>query len=368
MPDPFDAYQYLAHLRSRWRLPAAAVAFAAAVSLSISLLLPSKYTARVTLVIEPPAGSDPRVSTAVSQIYLESLKTYEHFASSDHLFSRAAEKFQLRGGRNRPLEGLKKEVLRVSIHRNTKILEIAATLRDPRQAHQLAAFIAGEAVELNRQTNRAADEEMAAETRKQLDQASLRLAAAESARNRSRQKPPTLEDLRADLEQLRESRLEVDRLALSADLSIAEQENASVPESAQSRERLRAAKTRAARLLLQAAEMDRRIDARQKALAARVASDESLAGEYEKALTAHQELEGRLREQMGSAGYRGERLRLLDPGVTPERPSSPNVPLHVLAAAAMGLILSLFYLTMEFGLQATKAESLRKSLRVAAKS
>ncbi len=97
MPDPFEAWQYLAHFRSRWRLVAAVVAAALATSLLVSLVLPKKYTARALLVIEPPAGSDPRAATAISPIYLESLKTYEHFASSDHLFFQAVEKFQLRG-------------------------------------------------------------------------------------------------------------------------------------------------------------------------------------------------------------------------------------------------------------------------------
>ena len=93
MPDTFDGYGYIRHLRARWRLPAVALFVALAASLTISLLLPTKYTATVSLVIEPPAGIDPRVATAVSPIYLESLRTYEHFASSDQLFAQAVDRF-----------------------------------------------------------------------------------------------------------------------------------------------------------------------------------------------------------------------------------------------------------------------------------
>jgi uncharacterized protein involved in exopolysaccharide biosynthesis len=41
-------------------------------------------------------------------------------------------------------------VLRVEIVRNTRILEIAATLPDPQRAQALARFLAQETVEMNR--------------------------------------------------------------------------------------------------------------------------------------------------------------------------------------------------------------------------
>ena len=47
----------------------------------------------------------------------------------------------------------------------------------------------------------------------------------------------------------------------------------------------------------------------------------------------------RLREARGDAGYRGERLRIIDPGIVPERPSSPNLPLNLVAALLLGLVL-----------------------------
>src|SRR5690349_17215308 len=77
-------------LRSRWRLVAIVCAIAAAVSLGASLLMTPRYTATCRILVDPPAGSDPRVSTAVSPIYLESLRTYEAFAASDDLFLKAS--------------------------------------------------------------------------------------------------------------------------------------------------------------------------------------------------------------------------------------------------------------------------------------
>ena len=102
-------------------------------------------------------GADLRAAMAVSPIYLESLKTYEHFASSDSLFQRALEKF---GVARHPLESVKRRVLKVQIVRNTRILEIAATLPEPVKAQALAKYIAEAAVELNRSTVSEGDQDL----------------------------------------------------------------------------------------------------------------------------------------------------------------------------------------------------------------
>ena len=273
MPDAFDPYQYLAYLRARWRLVAILSGSALVVALAASLLLGKKFTATVTLVIEPPAGSDPRASTAVSPIYLESLKTYEHLAGSDNLFAQAVEHFQLRREfPRRPIERLKRAVLEVSILRNTKVLEISATLPDPQRAHELALYIAQETIQLNRHTNRVGDDELIVEARKRVEQAVARTKAAEAARAHTAP---------------RASRFETD----------------------------------------------------------------ALDSEIQSAWVAQEEQERRLRELEATAGYRGERLTLLDPGVVPEKPSSPNLPLNLVAALALALTVSWLYLTLEFGLR-----------------
>ena len=81
-------------------------------ALGVSLLLPKQYTATASIVIEPPGGSDARLTTAVSAMYLESLKTYELFGNSETLFARAAEKFHLRSSDSQSLESLQHRVLK----------------------------------------------------------------------------------------------------------------------------------------------------------------------------------------------------------------------------------------------------------------
>src|SRR5438128_2727812 len=123
MGEAFDAFRYTGYMRSRWRWIAGSCGFAAALALTVSLFMPRQFTATARIVIEPPAGTDLRAAMAVSPIYLESLKTYEHFATSDSLFSKAIERFQLRRllGRG-AVESLKRRVLRVETVRNTRIL------------------------------------------------------------------------------------------------------------------------------------------------------------------------------------------------------------------------------------------------------
>src|SRR6185436_5565549 len=117
----------LDRVRARWRVIAVACAVAVSLALAVSLILTKQYTAISRIVIDPPAGSDPRASMAVSPIYLESLRSYELFASSDDLFLKAVDRFGLRRD-SAPIDKLKKSVLKADMLRNTKILEIHATL------------------------------------------------------------------------------------------------------------------------------------------------------------------------------------------------------------------------------------------------
>ncbi len=75
------------YIRRRWVTIAIACAVALGIALTSSLTLPKRYTATASLIVQAPGENDPRASTAVSPIYLESLKAYESMASSDTLFA-----------------------------------------------------------------------------------------------------------------------------------------------------------------------------------------------------------------------------------------------------------------------------------------
>jgi uncharacterized protein involved in exopolysaccharide biosynthesis len=58
-------------------------------------------------------------------------------------------------------------------------------------------------------------------------------------------------------------------------------------------------------------------------------------------------VEARLRESRAAAGSRGERLNIIDPGIVPERPSSPNTALNVGAAAFAAFVLAALFILLQ---------------------
>jgi uncharacterized protein involved in exopolysaccharide biosynthesis len=64
-------------------------------------------------------------------------------------------------------------------------------------------------------------------------------------------------------------------------------------------------------------------------------------GEYEAANT-------KLNDIRASAMFRGERLQVIDPGIVPRKPSSPNLLLNITAALLIALVVSVLYLSVQF--------------------
>jgi capsular polysaccharide biosynthesis protein len=312
---------------------------AVALALAASLILTREYTATARIVIEPPAGTDLRAAMAVSPIYLESLKTYEHFAASDSLFRKAIEQFDLRASLGaRPIESLKRRVLKVGIVRNTRILEIAATLPDARKAQALARFLAESAVALNRSTVNEGDQDLLQGIERQEREVSARLDEIEAAWARLLTTEP-VEELQSAMEKASYLRSDIQQQVLAAEVKIAE--------LSEIRKEENGARVRAEELRKQLQGLDREAAERERVLATRLAHKDKLAAERRDAQTALSATHARLREARGDAGYRGERLRIIDPGIVPERPSSPNIALNLAAALLLGLVLPVLYLTLE---------------------
>jgi len=85
-----------------------------------------------------------------------------------------------------------------------------------------------------------------------------------------------------------------------------------------------------------------------RAASGRSAKRDALQNELAAAQTISDAAEKRLGEELASAGKRGDQLRVLDPGIIPEQPSSPNVSLNVAAALLFALVASLVYLSLAF--------------------
>ena len=69
MSDSFDAYELIAYLRGRWKFVPLACVAAAIAALAGSVLLPKKYSATASILIAPPATSDPLSAIFPSAVY-----------------------------------------------------------------------------------------------------------------------------------------------------------------------------------------------------------------------------------------------------------------------------------------------------------
>jgi uncharacterized protein involved in exopolysaccharide biosynthesis len=348
MYQPFDAFEYVDYLRHRWRVMAAACGAALVLSLGVSLLLPNRYTATASIVIEPPGGNDVRLSTAVSPVYLESLKTYERFAASDTLFARAAERFHLlEPGTGQSIESLKRRVLKVAKLRDTKILEISATLPDPKAAQGLAQYVADETVKSSRAESLVADTDFVAKAQKQTTEAHSRLDQVQQQSAELAANSP-VESLQSEIDAAVELQGKVEQQLVATYADIAEYQQQAQTGGEFARDQLQATRARAALLQKRSDDLAREIQQKNKALAGRLAKREQLQTETRLAQSAYEALTNRLHDLEVTAGSHAEQLRVIDPGIVPQRPSSPNIPLNVAVALFLALTASLAYLSLAF--------------------
>jgi uncharacterized protein involved in exopolysaccharide biosynthesis len=348
MYQSFDAFEYIDYLRRRWRVAGIACGVAVLLSLPLSLLLPKRYTATASIVIEPPGNTDARTAIVVSPMYLESLKTYERFADSDSLFARASEKFHLQaGGAARPIESLKRGVLKVSKLRDTKIMEISVTLTDPKLAQSVAQYLAEETVSLSHGESLDADLESITEAEKQSVAIARRLSQVQQAWTSLTVREP-VESLQGELDSSVEMQGKLRQQLVDAQANIAEYQEQGKTDSQFAREQLQSERAREGVLQKRLQELTRSIQELGSTMASRSAKRDALQNELKSAQTAAEAADTRLRELRAAAGSRGERLRVMDPGIVPQRPSSPNVPLNVAAALLLALTASILYLSFAF--------------------
>jgi uncharacterized protein involved in exopolysaccharide biosynthesis len=355
MVESFDSFRYISYITSRWREIAASAGIAVVLALAVSLAMPARYTATARIVIEPPAGADVRSAMAVSPIYLESLKTYEQFASGDSLFQKAAQRFQLSGG---PIESLKRRVLKVGIVRNTRILEISATLADARKAQALARFLAEATVELNRATTSESDQELLAGLEQQDRDIRSSLERTEAAWSAAVSHEPTA-GLEASIEEnaLQRSKLEEQIQGEQVEIAGLEDRIKAGDSTGELGKEAGNARARLAEVRRQLADLNRQTDEREKVLGTRQAHRDRLEADRQAGQTALAAIDARLRDARGERGFRGERLQVIDPGIVPERPSSPNIPLNIVVALMAGLALPILYFTLRANLRERRESS-----------
>ena len=370
MAETFDPLEYLNFLATRWKFAAICVGTALAVAAAVCALTPNQYTATATLMIEPAAASDPRAAAAVSPIYLESLKSYEQFAASDSQFLKACEKFGLLTGPKPPsVESLKRRVLRVDKLKDTKVLQISVTLPDPRKAQAVAQFLAEETVSLNRSIALDNDRRALGALRTQLEDARVALdrTRVDQARVMAQAQPALWQEIRALADVLqgleeRSAEAAVETAELTARASVY---SPSFPEQEDVRGHLAGTQARQKQLDLERSAIEKRIAQKSEALAAIDVRRDTATAELSSAETAYRDLQKREAELSSSAGLRTEQLRIVDPGIVPQRPSYPEPGLVLAAALLLSLMAALAWLTLQYGLARQKGRVEPRELRVA---
>jgi uncharacterized protein involved in exopolysaccharide biosynthesis len=349
MVESFDSFRYISYLKSRWPQIIATAGFAVALAAGISLAMPKRYTATARIVIQPPAGADVRSSTAVSPIYLESLKTYEQFATGDSLFQKAAQRFQLSGG---PIEALKRRVLKVEIVRNTRIMEISVTLADARKAQALAKFLAESTVDLNRTSSSESDTELLAGLEQQERDIGASLQQTDAAWSAAISREPT-GGLEAAIQEGSSQRSSIEEQIQSQDVEIAGLVDRIKTGDAggEMGKEVSNARARLTEMRRHLSDLNTQMAENEKVLGMRQAHRDQLEANRHADQAALASVEGRLREARSERGFRGERLQVIDPGIVPERPSSPNIPLNLAVALLAGLALPLLYFTLRANFQ-----------------
>jgi capsule polysaccharide export protein KpsE/RkpR len=134
---------------------------------------------------------------------------------------------------------------------------------------------------------------------------------------------------------------------LGAELYAAEADLAEMEASSAREEDLRAPRARLDKLRAAMKRVEETIAREQELSSTRTARANKLESDRKSAETMLRAAESRLRDARATSGYRGERLTIIDPGIVPERPSSPNTALNVGAAAFAAFVLSALFIVLQ---------------------
>lgn len=357
----FDPLDYVSYLRSRWRVVAIAGLVAVSLTLGISLLLPKRFTSTASIVIEPPLTTDPRTLMAISPMYLESLKTYELYATSDTLFLRALDRFHLREEiAGQAIESFKRRVLKVAKLRDTKVMQIGVTLGDPKAAQEMAQFLAEETVKLSSAVSRDSGKDAIEEAKRQTDVARADLNSMQEAWNKA-SSGESVESLRSELDAMVELLYRL-RRTISEDLASAAEyaskaQALTAPDGAAKTEREnleRQAASMNARVAIataQAQALEQNLATKNRVLAERSTAQSELEGKKKTAQASYDAALKRLQELQTAVSASGDRLRIIDPGIVPDRPSEPRIVLNCAVALGVALLGCLIYLSFAFGMR-----------------
>ncbi len=338
--ETWEVRSSLRHLGGRWKTLLAIPAIAVAVALLISLALPRKYDATTTLLVQPGV-SDPRFPPAMNQIYLEYLRSYEHVLQGDELLARVIQEFHL----DLTVDSFRNHVLDVQMVKYSKLLIVRVRWEDPQKAHQMALFLAKEAARATEGLRDSASDRSARQAQAEMQRAQTRLEEA-SARLLDFKLKNREEELGRTVQGEMETKLEYEKELAASQILIPELEVRAATPTGQAQdaalslagEKARQAAVRKALADVQAS-LFRHAPEQRKAKAGGAVLERS----YLSAQEALNQATARGNEARGGAAARSEQLQIADPGIVPQRPSSPHYLFNALLALALGFFAAVIY-------------------------
>jgi capsular polysaccharide biosynthesis protein len=340
-----------AYVVSRWRFVVAATAAAGLLAFAVSEFQPRRYTATATVIIDPPGTNDPRAAMAVNPTYLDSLRTFERFFTSDTLFQRAAQQFHLDSGKA-GITALRNSVLTVAVDHETRVLVVSATLPDPKAAIALVRYITEESIQASRDEATAADRDTLADVTKEFDSARVRFEKARTDWEQAALQG-TPEALQGELTAAIELQSEVSRLRVQAEAEAAEWRIRARDGDAQDRQSSTvladASSARASEYAKREHELEGEISTKRTLLAVLSERHVVASGEFDSSRKAYEAALSRVRDFSALNGLRSEHLRVIDPGVEPRQPSSPKVLLNTIAGSLLAACIAVAWLNFMAG-------------------
>jgi uncharacterized protein involved in exopolysaccharide biosynthesis len=318
----------------------------------VSELMPRLYTATSTVIIDPPATNDPRTTTALNPTYLDSLTTFERYFTSDTLFQEAAQHFHLDASRA-GVTAVRKSVLKVNVQHQTRILEVSATLPDPKNAIALVQYITQRSIETSRAQALAGDQDSLRNVTEDLDRARTRLETARSAWEQVAH-DDTPETLRSEVGAAINLHTETLRLHEEAVAEAAQWRAREQDGNAEDRESgtilSNAAAARASEYAKREKELADEIDLKRKLVAQKTMQHAIASAELDSAQKAYDTAFARVRDYTALTGMHSERMHVIDPGVEPRQPSSPKVLLNAIAASLLAAFIGIAWLNFMAGM------------------
>jgi uncharacterized protein involved in exopolysaccharide biosynthesis len=244
--------------------------------------------------------------------------------------------------------------LKVKKPKDEKVLEINVTLEDKVKAQKLAEYISQQTIAINRSLERHSMGDLSRDVTNFVDAAQTRLQNARAARQSFLTEQP-MGALEAELTSATDLKARADRnladgeVELSATQArIASQARDTAATASASREDVAAIEAQVSTLRQQSHALGQRVAEDSAQLEQRRQQREVLDKELQSAQTQYEAAVTRRTEILSSEAFRGERLEIIDPGVVPERPSSPDIPLNLAVAFLASVFCSVVYLAFRF--------------------